>query len=447
MTLRARIALLVGLAVAIAVAVVSVAAYALARDGARREVDQFLARRGAAVVFAQILDLDEINRRFPGRGPARDIVLGSGRVIEEDVVVQFVLPDVVITVSEAAVVLPVEPIDREVATAERGDLLRDVTVDGNHYRMLTRRVAPRAAMQVARDLSETDAILARLRTELMLLGLGGVVIAAGAGWWVARRSMRPVGDLTLAAERVAATHDLTASIPVDRDDEIGRLAASFNAMLAALEEARAGQQRLVADASHELRTPLTSLRTNIELVARGAIPEGELSGVLDDAKTELIELTNIVDELVDLATVGRHDEPKQRSDLAEIVHRVVERAQRRSGATITTSLEPTQIEMRIDGMTRAVSNLVDNALKWGGENGPVEIELRGRRLTVRDHGPGIDPGDRPRVFDRFYRASSARTKPGSGLGLSIVAAVVEDHGGTVFAGAPEGGGAEVGFTL
>jgi two-component system sensor histidine kinase MprB len=313
--------------------------------------------------------------------------------------------------------------------------------------MLTRRVAPRAAMQVARDLSETDAILARLRTELMLLGLGGVVIAAGAGWWVARRSMRPVGDLTLAAERVAATHDLTASIPVDRDDEIGRLAASFNAMLAALEEARAGQQRLVADASHELRTPLTSLRTNIELVARGAIPEGELSGVLDDAKTELIELTNIVDELVDLATVGRHDEPKQRSDLAEIVHRVVERAQRRSGATITTSLEPTQIEMRVDGMTRAVSNLVDNALKWGGENGPVEIELQGRRLTVRDHGPGIDPGDRPRVFDRFYRASSARTKPGSGLGLSIVAAVVEDHGGTVFAGAPEGGGAEVGFTL
>jgi two-component system sensor histidine kinase MprB len=447
-TLRTRITLLVAAAVAVGGAVVSVAAYALARDGARQEVDDFLRQRGAAAGFVQALDLAEINRRFPGRGPGGGQGQGPGRqLIEEDVIVQFVLPGEVISVSDSEVTLPVESIDREVADGTRPEMLREVEIDGMHYRMLTRRVAPRVAMQVARDLAETEAFLAGLRTRLLLLGAAGVLLAAAVGWWVARRAMQPVAALTEAAEDVTETHDLRASIPVDRDDEIGRLAAAFNAMLAALEEARAGQQRLVADASHELRTPLTSLRTNIELVAKGAIPPDELESVLDDARAELIELSNIVDELVELAMVGRSDEAMQSVDLADIVRHAIERAGRRAGAPIQADLEPTLIDARVDAMTRAVSNLLDNAVKWGADAGPIEVSLRGRRLTVRDHGPGIDAQDRPRVFDRFYRAPSARTTPGSGLGLSIVAAVVEDHGGSVFVDEAEGGGAMVGFAI
>jgi len=449
MILRTRITLLVATAVAIVVAVVSFAAYALARDGAREEVDDFLRRRGAAAGFVQLLDMEEINRRFPGRpshGPGQGP--GPGRqLIEEDVVVQFVLPAQVVGVSETEIALPVTDIDREVAQGIRGEVLRDVAIAGDPYRMLTRRVAPGVAMQVARDLAETNTFLAGLRTRLVVLGLAGVLLAAIAGWWVARRAMKPVEVLTEAAEDVAETHDLRASIPVDRDDEIGRLATAFNAMLAGLEEARAGQRRLVADASHELRTPLTSLRTNIELVARGAIPDDELPAVLDDARAELIELSTIVDELVELAMVGRTDEPMQPVDLSDLVRRALDRAGRRSPATFRTDLEPTPIEVRVEAMTRAIGNLVDNAVKWGGEAGPVEVELRDRRLSVRDHGPGIDPADRARVFDRFYRSPSARATPGSGLGLSIVAAVVADHGGTVFANEAAGGGAVVGFTL
>ena len=193
--------------------------------------------------------------------------------------------------------------------------------------------------------------------------------------------------------------------------------------------------------------PLTSLRTNIELLARGAIPADEIEVVLTDARSELVELSAIVDELVDLAMVAQPDEAKEPIDLADIVRRVVERTTRRSRAEITTDLEPTPVEARMQAMTRAVGNLVDNAVKWGADAGPIEIGLRDRRLTVRDHGPGIDPDDRDRVFDRFYRSPAARTKPGSGLGLSIVAAVVSDHGGAVFAAEAEGGGAVVGFTI
>ncbi|HSM02883.1 MAG TPA: ATP-binding protein [Acidimicrobiia bacterium] len=450
MSLRTRITLLVATAVAIGVAVVSIAAYALARDGARGEVDEFLRRRGAAAGFVQVLDIEEINRRFPGRMPGgrQGQEPGPGRqLIEEDVVVQFVLPGAVLRVGDSDIALPVEDVDRDVAQGVRSEVLRDADVEGQSYRMLTTRVAPGVAMQVARDLGETATFLAGLRTRLILLGLAGVLLAASAGWWVARRAMQPVAALTEAAENVSETHDLRASIPVDRDDEIGRLAMAFNAMLAGLEEARASQRRLVADASHELRTPLTALRTNIELVARGAIPGDELPGVLEDARAELIELSTIVDELVELAMVGRSDEPMEPIDLADLVTRVVDRARRRATTDITMNLEATPIEARVGAMSRAIGNLVDNAVKWGGDAGPIDVELLGRRLAVRDRGPGIAAEDRPRVFDRFYRSSSARTTPGSGLGLSIVAAVVADHGGTVFADEAEGGGAVVGFRL
>ena len=320
-------------------------------------------------------------------------------------------------------------------------------VDSVHYRMLTRHLGPGLAIQVARDVSGTDAILAGLRLRLTLLGVLGAAAAAAVGWFISRRSLRPVGLLTDAAEHVAATHDLEARIDLGREDELGRLAAAFNTMLGALEEARTSQNRLVTDASHELRTPLTSLRTNIELLALGAVRDEDRSELMADLTSEVGELSHLVSELVDLATIGRDEEPRVELDLSEIVEQAMERLRRRTDLAIDAELEPTVIVGRPNSLLRAVSNLLDNASKWGSEGQRIEIRLRGHEFSVRDHGPGVPEADLGQVFERFYRSPQARSRPGSGLGLSIVEAVASDHGGRVFVRNAEDGGAIVGFTL
>jgi two-component system sensor histidine kinase MprB len=253
--------------------------------------------------------------------------------------------------------------------------------------------------------------------------------------------------LTRAAEHVAATRDLEVPIEVTRRDEIGRLAAAFNTMLAALASSRSQQRRLVADAGHELRTPLTSLRTNIEVLARvGDMPAGDRTELLADARQELEELSALVGELVDLAA----DAPPEESlalRLDEVVGEAVERFRRRSGREVFLTAEETVLQGKPGRLTRAVGNLLDNAGKFSPPNTPVEVALRAGRLEVRDHGPGFGAEDLSRVFERFYRAVGARTTPGSGLGLAIVEEVAREHGGRAFAANADGGGAVVGFEV
>ncbi len=300
---------------------------------------------------------------------------------------------------------------------------------------------------MARDLTETDAFLSGLQTRLILIGGSAVLLAAVLAWFVSRRAVRPVAVLTRAAEHVAATRDLEVPIEVTRRDEIGRLAASFNTMLAALASSRSQQRRLVADAGHELRTPLTSLRTNIEVLARVSdMPAADRAELLADARQELEELSALVAELVDLAA-DAPPEPEVSVRLDEVVGEAVERFRRRSGREVLLAAEETPLEGKPGRLARAVANLLDNAGKFSPPETPVEVTLRGGRLEVRDHGPGIDPADLPRVFGRFYRAVGARTTPGSGLGLAIVDEVAREHGGRAFAANAEGGGAVVGFEV
>jgi len=274
-----------------------------------------------------------------------------------------------------------------------------------------------------------------------------VLVAGAVGWVGSRRSLKPVAVLTDAAAHVAATTDLDARIDVTRTDEIGQLGASFNSMLASLEDARSSQQRLVADASHELRTPLTSLRTNIELLQRDAVSGADRDELLADVGSELLELTHLVGELVDLATIGRNEEPRIEIDLAEIVDQAVARVRRRTSAAITVESVPTVVDGRPGALLRAVTNLLENAAKWGGAASSIEVALADDRVTVRDHGPGIPAEDLDLIFDRFYRSPAARALPGSGLGLAIVAAVAADHGGETFATNAPNGGAVVGFSV
>jgi two-component system sensor histidine kinase MprB len=204
----------------------------------------------------------------------------------------------------------------------------------------------------------------------------------------------------------------------------------------------------VHDAAHELRTPLTSLRANVAALRRlERLEPSERVRVIDDLGTETRELTDLVNDLVDSATDRRVDEPVEPVILADVVERVAARARRRRQVELVVDADDSVVEGRRQAIERAVSNLVDNAAKFAGEAGPIEVVVRDGRVEVRDRGPGIGAADLPLVFDRFHRAEAARPLPGSGLGLAIVRDVAHAHHGTVFAEDRPGGGAIVGFTL
>jgi len=364
--------------------------------------------------------------------------------------------------------LPVDTGDRAVAAAATDHDLRfrNVTVNGAPYLLLTRsRGHGEGAVQVARSMADHLALLGKLAGSIVVFALFVAVAAAVAGRFLARALTGRLVRLTAAAEQVTATGRLDVDLPVHGRDEVGRLGAAFDDMLVRLARARDDQQRLVQNAGHELRTPLTSIRTNVSLLRRASeLPAGERAAILDDLTGETRELTDLVNELVELATDRRAGEPEADVDLVALTERVAERARRRSGRTVTVVVPSdgsahgspddgrgVVVRGRAHGLERAVTNLVDNAIKFDVAGGPVEIVvLAGRTTTgveVRDRGPGVPPEDVERIFDRFHRATAVRSLPGSGLGLSIVRDVVADHGGRVFATARDGGGAVIGFTL
>jgi two-component system sensor histidine kinase MprB len=279
---------------------------------------------------------------------------------------------------------------------------------------------------------------------------GGVALAALLGRLVAGNALGPVRRLTETAEHVAATRDLAHRMQTETagDDELGRLAVSFNSMLDALEgsvtaldQSARAQRQLVADASHELRTPVTSLRTNIEILQAAELPQPERARMLSDIVEQLEELTALINDVIELA---RGDEPATATEdvrFDDVVAGAIERARLHAPeAQIVAELEPTLVEGVPSRLDRAVNNLIDNAIKFSEPGAPIEIALRDGELTVRDHGAGIESGDLPHVFDRFYRGRHARALPGSGLGLAIVRQVAEAHGGSVSAQLAGGGG-------
>ncbi|MDO8209468.1 HAMP domain-containing sensor histidine kinase [Conexibacter sp. CPCC 206217] len=353
--------------------------------------------------------------------------------------------------------LPVGGSARAVAAGEHDAFFSDARINDTGVRVLTSPLRPGFAVQVARPLTDVDRTLDRLALVLVLVSLGGIALAAALGRLVARTALRPVGQLTAAVEHVGETGDLTRRIEVGgsagaggSEDEIARLARSFNAMLAALEVSVGRQRQLVADASHELRTPLTSLRTNIEVLTLPAgLPADERERLLRDVVEQLDELSGLVGDLVELA---REEEPSVsvedvRLDL--LVAEAVVRARRRPAAPLfATRLQPCVVRGVPARLDRAVANLLDNAAKWSPPWAEVTVTLdAGGELSVRDRGPGIAEQDLPHVFERFYRAPGARGMPGSGLGLAIVRQVAELHGGSVTAEAAPGGGALLRLSL
>jgi two-component system, OmpR family, sensor histidine kinase MprB len=487
MSFRRRIALASAAAVAVAVVLASLLTYLLTSEQLHSQVDSQLRNRGLSATrvlrflsqagkppvvergnvpfgFAlggQVLrgqDLGGRVLRGPGRSSPRGPVTVTGDVFgnlqpEPNQVrgYQQVVDSKgsVLAPSAQRLSLPVDSATLRLAKRGGTSFFRDARVRGIHLRVLAEPFGHGRAIQLAQPLTEVDGVLGRLRLILALIDAGGIALAALLGRLVAGAAVAPLKRLTEATEHVALTQDLSGRIQSIPGDEIGRLAESFNAMLDALERSMSAldasvhaQRQLVADASHELRTPVTSLRTNIEILQQAEHMDlVERRRLLSDVVEQIEELTSLMDDLIDLA---RGDEPRADAEdmrLDVVLGEAVERARRHAPQTpLLLDSEPTIVTGVPARLQRALSNLIDNAVKYSPAGEPVEINLRGQELTVRDHGPGIAAEDLPHVFDRFYRGAEARGRPGSGLGLAIVRQVVDQQGGSVTAEAPPGGG-------
>ena len=442
MSLRTRLTIGTVATLAIAICIGLVASYIVVRGQLRSEIDKSLKERaGALATVTQrtpgpLTSVPPSKLRFPpprfGAAAGYVQIVGQGKIG-----LPFGESTHLPTQGAAAV-----------ASGQRAPFYQDATVSGTHLRIYTSRINKTTAVEIARPLTEVDSALHRIRLYFLIAALAALAGAAAVGTAVARAALRPVERLTEHAERIAATGNLTERTNERRSDELGRLAHAFNTMLDALSRSVSAQRQLVGDASHELRTPLAAARANLELVQlHEQLPLEERRRLLDDAEAELREMTSLIEGLVELAHADAATPQMQPVRLDHLVEEVVSAAERRSNLTFQTELEPTLVNGAPDPLTRSITNLVDNAVKWSGESQPVEVTLREGTLTVRDHGPGIDPADLPHIFDRFYRAPAARSLPGSGLGLAIVRQVAEAHGGTVTAEPANGGGTLFRFSL
>ncbi|MEU3556441.1 HAMP domain-containing sensor histidine kinase [Streptomyces fragilis] len=460
--MRARLGRLASLRTGFAVSFAAVAAAVtvvvglLSYNAAARMV-----RVDQQTIFAEVVgDLRaEVRQRrmtpedFSSHVPGHDIVRPSRTVV------QVLGPDGSVD-DPGRPALPVTAEDRRTAVRQAAGIsVEHADIEAGHdmYRIATVSLGGgRGAVQVAHEFSDTEDLLRELqrRTAWQIVA---VVFAAGLfGWWLAHRITRRLVALTDAAEAVARTRRLSIQVPVTGAGEVGRLGRAFDRMLDRLAQSEEDQRRLVQDAGHELRTPLTSLRTNISMLGRiDELPPRVREELVEDLATESRELTDLVNELVDLAAGQSDTEPVRPVDLADLAEDVAVHARRRTGRDVRVSVAgDTVVDGRPSALQRAVSSLVENAAKFDQEGtAPIDVRVTRPegaahvRVEVLDRGPGIAPADLGRVFDRFYRTPAARSLPGSGLGLAIVREVSASHNGAPFAFRRDGGGSVIGFTV
>lgn len=448
--LRTRLALAVTAAVALVALGVCAAAFLVVRGALYRQLDLSLTQ--SARLAAQ---------RNPDSGPGT--LSGECRFLAAPACAEVVPADPGRD-PRAPYLLPVAPAARAVAAGTRAPYYTNIVHAGHPARMLTTDYGTGRALQVALRADTVEDGIEQASWWLALTAAAGVLLAALLGHWIARTGLAPVTRLTATAERIAATRDPRHRIELPppgrgREDEVTRLAGSFNTMLGELEQSVTAQRRLVADASHELRTPLTALRTNAELLARGDRLTAEQRERASLALgRQLREVTGLVNDLIELA---RDEEPQllvEQVRLAPLVEYCVGAARahwpgvafRVRAPSASASPPRAEGEAVVAGvparLSRLLGNLLDNAAKFSPPGAEVEVALAvlgdgGAEVTVRDHGPGISEADLPYVFDRFYRAGAARALPGSGLGLAMARQIARAHDAELVAEAAPGGGA------
>jgi two-component system sensor histidine kinase MprB len=445
MPLRARLALMTAVAVAIAIAGVSTACWFLTRDQLMSQMDRSL-RETPVLVRGPQSQIDVCSSIETGNSPPPFVRLDENGKTQMRETTQVILADGSVCTQRYAYTVPASQSDLAVARGEQREAIHNATAEnGVHMRVFTRLVitpdnpTPAYAFSIARPLTDIDNSLENLALWLIVVSGIGVVVAASTGVLVARTALKPVDNFTDVVEHIARTEDLDTQIPVEGKDEIARLSTSFNAMTGALKASRERQQQLIADAGHELRTPLTSLRTNTDLLLMSEeqgrpLPTADKQRLLRNVRGQLRELSGLVGDLLQLARPDRSRNAPATgvAALHTAAEHAVERAKLRGqNVVFAVDLQPWYVRGEEQELERAVLNLLDNAVKFGPDDGTIEIRLKDGELTVHDHGPGVDPEDAPHVFERFWRSASARALPGSGLGLAIVARTVRESGGSV----------------
>ena len=339
------------------------------------------------------------------------------------------------------------------------------SVDGTlRYRALVRYLPEGAQAVLAWPLEEVGAATSELIRTLLLAGAGVLLLGAAATWWTVRQSMRPVDEMVDAAEAIAGG-DLSRRVTeTDPNTELGRLGISLNEMLAHLEEAveteRDAKERLrrfVADASHELRTPLATIAGYAELRGKGGLPSPQDENkAWSRIESESRRMALLIEDMLVLARLDQSRVLRLSTvDIARIV---------RDASGDCAAIDP-QRPIRVDSpdsvilegdeerLTQVITSLLSNVRVHTPDGTVTDVIVRSAAGVVSidaiDNGPGIPEEALDQVFDRFYRAdpSRSRSSGGAGLGLAIVQAIVEAHGGTVSASHAESGGTRIAIEL
>jgi two-component system, OmpR family, sensor kinase len=282
---------------------------------------------------------------------------------------------------------------------------------------------------------------------LIISGIPTLIAALAASWLVAGRALKPLKDVAGTADDIGRSRDFGRRLPMRRSrDEVALLSTSFNRMLEQLQDSFESQRRFVADASHELRTPLTTIQGNAGLLARGpALSDDVRRAAAADIAAETARMTRLVDRMLTLAKADAGLKLELAS--VELGPVVIEVCRQARSVHTDRDLESTAVRATIAGDEDAIRQLIwillDNAFRHARSRVSVKLSSEGdwARLTVADDGPGIEPEERERVFERFYRSDRARTGHGAGLGLSIARWIVEQHRGRILAGEAADGGA------
>jgi heavy metal sensor kinase len=455
LSIRARLTIWYAAALLAILAVVSALSYSVLRWSLLQQVDVSLA------TVAQIVrETDE--RGAGGSEVERAIreLLGPGF---SDQFFQFLDPEGRSRFRSGpppAAALPLSPEARD--NAARGQRTFETLEDprGGPVRLLTVPVLRSGRsveiIQVSAPLARTREALARYLTTLLALVPVAVGLGAAGGAVLAGRALSPVRGMSKAARQITAEDLHRRLARRGAGDEIDHLADTLNTMLAGLEAAFAQAKRFSADAAHELRTPLTALKGEMEVALRAARSPEEYRRVLHSGLEEVEHLIRLVEDLLlfsrSAAALGP---PPERVELEPLVLEALEAGARRAqGAGVTVradALEPAAVLGDAGALRRALGNLVDNAVKYTPAGGKVELSLLAgegqARIVVRDTGIGIDPADAARIFDPFVRLDAARSRDagGAGLGLALVRAIVDAHGGAIAVDSVPGAGSR--FTI
>jgi two-component system sensor histidine kinase MprB len=441
-TFRSRVIAATVAAAAIAVIIACFASYFTTRSALFNSVDQSLVQASK----------QPLNSHFNDRlmGASSEIVLPNGERLNNSNI-------------------PTDPTVMSAAKGKSSQTIRTITVANQSYRELIvplpansilgcsstdvcQQISTTSAELIVVDVTGQVTELSHLVSTLMIVAAGGLLLAFGLGLFLARQALHPLEEVTNEIETVATTNDLQYRLVEGDEDELGRLRRVFNRLLRSVESSQSLQRQLVVDASHELRTPLTSLRTNAQVLSRASeLSDEELHQITDDMVTQVDELAALVTDLGELARGERSEGSLERLRLDDCVDECVETARtyaRIRDITIAVEMETSYVQARHDRLNRAISNLLTNAVKFTPEGGRITVRSAHGLVSVADSGPGITDDDRQFVFDRFWRSPSARSLPGSGLGLSIVAQVVDEFAGTVTVDRdPELGGARFSIQL